>query len=401
MGLVSSKELCKRSEVVLQQISNGLYEGVEHGNNTYNTAKVLEMVSSEVASEVSMNARVAPGDVTCASVKATVKIEVPDCSDNTCTNLNFDCSAPAATAENYVHDEMLIQDMVCDEFSVSAELYDCSCEDPLYDLARKLKRSARKMYAQYNEKLASKMVAAAGVSYNGVETAINPLALKIFTDSCGELKPQPMGFFALSAEYDNQAPNRNVNPVVITGSQMFKAYDFSKPLYEGNDQGRDSNRTTMEGIYYDPAFAKVLQGGSTNNPAFSFLPGSLHLLEYFDFGRDGYKGTRIGGGSFFDGMVKQEKMVRTVMDIGTNTIGVPFLVDAQIRYDECAGKYGTVTYKFKKTFDLYNTNQAAMCPDKPFNYKLLWDVQCAPFGCSDINNEPAPAPTPDPTPNPV
>jgi hypothetical protein len=384
MALVTDQFLCLRTQATLDQISDGLYTNLETGIYTNALSDAIDASDNGALSQVTNQTKLAPGDATCTEINATVKIQVPDCGDNACAAIAMDCNISATNPETYVHDQVTYDDSVCHEFSVAAEDFDCSCDDPFRELATKMYNAARKMKKEYNDILAANLVGEVGEDFAGNNTALFPKPLKLlFENANGQIQPQPMGLFSIDQEYDYQAPHRTVNPVIVTSSQKFRAYLYAQGIYAGNDEGADGSRKSMPNVFYDPALldAVTAAGGPTTAPAISWLPGSLSLLKWYDYGHPEHQ---VQGTSFFEGMVRQDRMVRTIMDIGTPTMGTPFLVDAQIRYDECVGTHGTVNYKFRKIFGLYCPDQSALCAGTNFNFKLLWDLQCAAFGCSDI-----------------
>ena len=117
--------------------------------------------------------------------------------------------------------------------------------------------------------------------------------------------------------------------------------------------------------------------------AVSFLPGALHLLEWFCFDNEEFS-TSPGNRVIYEPSFVGNSLVRQRIDLGTPILGVPFWVDMEIRYDECKGKGGTVTYKWRKSFGLFKTPQEAFCQNATWNHCNLWKVSCAPYTCDDI-----------------
>lgn len=378
MAIVDDQLLCMRTQTTLDQISDGLYGNVEDGTNTYNLTRVVRAASKETLTQVSNITKTRPGDLSCTDVKADVKILVPDCADITCSDIVMDCTPLTAAKSEYVYDRFSVNDSVCGGFTMDASLFDCSCDDPFETLAHKLKSELRKMKASMNLKLGAKLLASVGVDSNGVDTSVTPVPMKIFVeDALGRALPQPAGYQRIMHEFDQQSPSRSVDPVTVTSSTKFKYYANSERIWTGNVDGFDANRGSMDNVFYDPAIGSLgIDPLVAAEPSISWLPGSNALIEYYDYGNPEQA---IKGSSFFDGMVSTGRLVRTIMDIGSKVEGVPFLVDAMIYFDDCEN---TVTYKFNKIFDLYSVPQDAMCG--AFNFRVLGDVQCSPFGCADM-----------------
>lgn len=381
------QKVCLITEATLQQVSNGLYDSIEAGRSTYGVAAAIEDNSNGVINDIINVSKTQPGDLTCTDVHAQVKFLTPDCADGGTTNVSFDCTTVTPSRRSFDYEDVEISDFVGEELALDFSLFQCDCDDPLFDQAVQLASVARKMYKAYNEKLATKIIAGVGTDFAGTSTATTPLPLKMFSlDALGRLQPQPMGLFAVENQYDNMLPQRTVDPVIITGSSKVKAYAKAQSIWAGNEDGFDAGRGMLENVYYDPALL-ALTTGVADDPAFSFLPGTLQIMDYYDFATEG---KAMNGPSYFQpmmgsGVLRDDNMIRGVMNFRP-FIGRDFFVDVQIRYDNCQGKYGTVEYKFRKIFDLFKTPQRALCTGTTWNLCMLWDIECSPYGCTDIEN---------------
>lgn len=379
MAVVSPQSLCKRTEITLDQMTT-LYDNVEKGNTNNNLNQVLEATSSEVLTQITSLIKTKPneGGVGCAEAKATIVFDVPDCSDYTCEKVSFGCNTNTPAKREKKAFDYIIDKQVCDSFTVDARLFDCGCEDRIQDLEKQLQTSKWKMQKSENTQLAESIIAGVGSDHAGNPTLTVPKPLKIFRPGLsGELVPQPLGFFDIGEEYAKQNPSGGVSPVIVTSSRMFNQYRYSSQFFAGNVDGLDGSRDSLDNIFYDPSLASI-PGVPSGDIALSWLPGSLHKVNYFDFSDES---KRIGGSSFFEPSVSTNRVVRTIMDLGGRTGGAPYLVDAEIFYDDCNN---TVTYTFQRLFGLVCPPQEVFCPGTTYNFKMLWEIQCAIYGCPDI-----------------
>ena len=230
--------------------------------------------------------------------------------------------------------------------------------------------------AAYQKKLIAKLHAGVGTHFDGTAGA---KSLYLYDD---DNKPQPRGMFDLSEEYSDQNPNCPEEPVILTGSRKFKAYDCDRSVFAGNKDGFDPNSScyNLGNVYYDKTVQQCLQAidPALTDAVIGFLPGTVHIAEYYDFESE-LSTINPSGRSVFAPMQNSGSVLRQKVDVGSSTIGIPFVVDLQIVYAECEGLGGTVTYTWKKTFDLCKVPQGAFC--STYNYCTLWNVDCGTVTC--------------------
>ncbi len=360
MAGIAPLQLCHTLELELQKIAGCLYDNIEVGRNTYKAAEAIERHTRTDLTEILQGMSVRPNDPDCSTVNVTVKYRKPECDVKslTCDEVNFTCETAVSQSEEYESCQVTMNECVADQFSVSADAFNCDCTSTVnQEVAIKLANSVRRGYAQYSKILGEKIVAGAGKSYDGEDF----LKLKLFCEDLkGKLELQPQGTYAIKQEYMKQSPNCAENPVIITGSEKVAAYDYmaSNGVYNGTNTPGANARPLPNNIYFDPAIASALGSTPTGcDGAVSFLPGSVSLLEWFCFDNPNFAATP-GGRVAWAPQFVGTRIVKQKVDVGTSVLGVPFVVDLMIIYDECAGKAGTVTYKWKSIL-IYSRFQRA------------------------------------------
>lgn len=386
MAGLAPLQLCHTTEIELQRIAGCAYSDIETGRNTYKVAEAIQRHTRTDLTEIVSAMPVKPGDLNCSTVDVRVKYIKPDCGQDSmsCDDVLFDCEIGSSPVEEYETCPVTIDDCVADTFSVSAEAFNCDCATTVTNELRvKMARSVRKGYATFSKKLAEKLATGVGTSYDG-ETY---LKLKLFCEDLkGKLELQPQGTYAIKQEILKQAPNCVESPIIVTGSEKVAAYQHfaAGGFFDGTQTAGQNASALGDNIYYDPVMAEALSDSKVGcDGAVSFIPGSISLLEWYCFDNPNYSTTPNGRVSWAPQFVGQ-KLVRQKVDIGTPILGVPFVVDLQIQYDECAGKGGAVTYKWRKCFDLFKLPQEAFCEGSTYNFCNLWEVVCEPYTCGDI-----------------
>ena len=305
-----------------------------------------------------------------------LKFLTPDTTVGDATAVpDFTCTDETDTPLDYNTVPITIDDAIGDTFTIDANLYDATCEDPMRELQEKIKRSVRKGLAQYQKKLVTKMHTNVGAYADGT-TATKDLLL--FTS--GQAKPQPMGWHSLINEYSKQSPVSGETPYVISGAEKLQAYQYASSVFSGNVDGYDPNKATSNGanIYFDRAVQPVLEGidALLTSGVLAFMPGSVTIAEFFKFENPIYA-VNPNGRSVYAPVQSSGTITRQKVDVGTPTLGIPFVVDMQIEYRECDNK---VVYKWRKDFDLCHLPQTAFA--STFNYTTLWNIDCGDVDCS-------------------
>lgn len=340
-----------------------------------------------------MNVRKASPTAT-NGVKYDVKYRKPVCGESATDDVSFDCETPAKALEEFGYNEFYFDDYVAEEFSLSADDYDLNCEDPSQALARILATKAESMITKFNRKVAAKLVARAGSTFAGTDaTSVTPAKLKLFKPLAdGSSVPQPTGLYDLSYDYMRMNPMGGQQPVLIGSTKAIGAFSATSGLYDGNVDGLDVNdfRNNLSGAYMDYSLPTTLAGSPALNPIISFLPGAVELVEFYRFDNPSHRIVDGGRVVWLPEPIRGSgTMLRQKVDIGTPVIGRPFIVDMQVRYDECTN---TISYKMRKEFDIWTIPQDAFCEGTTWNYIQLWDAVCEAYNCIDVVGEPAPEP---------
>ena len=378
---------CLKTETELDIIAGGLYRNLQQNGRTFGTAAAIEDNSGNTLNQV-FNPRKARPDGT-GPVVADVKYMIPRCDETTDGEVTFDCTDAANAESTYGYETVTLDQQVSEEFSIAADSYDERCEDPMGELAKELIYRTQSMRSKYNRKLTTLLAASVGGKYIAdqagdpladVTTAVTPAKLKLFHTVNGQSVPQPMGIYDLTYQYQRMAPDMPRTPVLINGSKALGAYAEGRRIFGGNVDGLDPNDgSPLSNVYTDWQMPDVLSGSPAANPLISFLPGSLELLEFFEFDNPEQVLSQSGRVTWAP-VQSSGTLVRQKVDIGTAVLGRPFIVDLQIRYDECTNR---VHYKMRKDFGLFNIPAGAFCSGANWNYKLLWDIVCEAYDCTD------------------
>ena len=378
---VSATYCCLKTQLELENIVGNLYTSIERQGKTWGTAAAVEQSSNGSFLSVIDKRKARPGDPGCTEVNLDVKHRIPDCGVIDDTIHPFDCSDIAAVRETYAYDRISIDDGVSTKFSVQEDMFNCSCEFPVEELAIKLSNEVRKLYTKYNNKLLTKLAAGVGSLYQDTAlTSVTPAKLKLFRETPdGVVVPQPMGLYDLVYEYNRQLPDGGSSPLLVSGSKRVGAYEFSEGVFSGNVDGKDATRKGLGNVFTDWDMPSVLTGGAASEPMISFLPGTVELLDFYTFDNPDKKVGRDGNISWAPVKATNE-LVRIKIDLGTPILGRKFVVDMEIFYKSCENK---VIYTITKLFDLWQMPQGAFCAGDTHNYRLLWDVIASEYDAAD------------------
>lgn len=385
----TAKYWCLKTEMTLEQVVGDIFPGMVE-TETFGTAAAIQ--DSEVNGIIEKVQTASPfaKPTATSNREVQVKYHKPDCADSANADVQFDCNDVADTPEIYGYDKATVDDYVGEEFSITIGNYDDTCESPMKELAQKMKTAWRKMYKSYNDKLLTKAYAGIGNYYTDaggtpVNSLTNPRALKLFTGTA-PARPQPMGLFPIIEQYQRMGVG-DKTPVVIGGSAKFRAWQFSQGIYEGNLDGFDSSKAIGLNLYTDYRVDPIGNAGTIagTERAITFTPGAMSVLEWFQFDNP-LKEITQSGRSVFAPVQASNTLVRQKIDLGSAYNGRPFIVDMQIKYNECSVNGPTISYKFRKDFDLWKIPQDAFqaACNQAHNYCLLWDISCADVDCSDL-----------------
>lgn len=378
-------DCCLKTEIELSRIAGGLYSSIQRNGRTFGTAAAIEDNRGGSLTSA-MNIRKAiPDGAPGTGVKVDVKYALPECGESVTAAPSFDCTDETPSAMGYGHEEFYFDTAVGEKFTVSQGTFNGTCEDTREELARKLTYHVESMYTKYNRELATQLAAGVGSTFyepNGVLTSVTPAPLKLHRlNSDGASVPQPQALHDLVHEYERQAPGGSRQPVLIGGTKAIGSFQTSSTLYRGNVDGLDVSNITnpLGNIYMDWQLPTIVPPAVAANPIISFLPGSIELVEFWEFDND-EKSIGDNGRIVWAPVQASGTLTRQKVDVGTPILGRPFIVDMQIKFDECTNQ---VTYTMRKDFGLFKIPQAAFCPGTTWNYCLLWDSICAPYDCAD------------------
>jgi hypothetical protein len=379
---------CIKTEQTLEQIVGGLTPGLVETESFGTAAAILDSERNGIISKVQTESGLGKGKPTAASNrKVQVEYRVPDCTAADNLNYAFDCTAGVPVADTYGYDDMRIEDFVSDRFAVGVALYDDNCKDPMMELANKLRESTRKLVKSYNDKLAAKLLAAAGNYYTDsgdvpVNSLTAPKNLPLFS-STAPIKPQPMGLFDVTYEYERMGMG-DKQVYMIGGSKKFQAFMHSQRIFNGNLDGNDSSRVESVNMYkdwrLDPiATANAIAG---TERMLTFVPGSVSVCHWYEFDNVA-KAHSPTGRQIFAPVQASGTLVRQKVDLGSVFFGREFIVDMEIKLDECNN---VITYTLRKDFDLWKIPQGAFntACNQAHNYILLWNLDCADYVCANI-----------------
>lgn len=383
MAGLSPLKICHTMEFELQncQVANA-----ESGRNTYKILEALNNHGRTSLTQVISAHPVKPNDPTCTTVNMFVKYKKPNCSpaSKSCEKVTLDCSPITTTAIEYENCQITMNKCVAGGFEISADQFDCDCNTTVGTEFRELlKREAIAMIEDYQRQLFTAIASGAGKTHDGKDCLSVPL---FCNDEKGKLSLQPEGMYALKNEFKEQSPKCSDEPIIITGSKKLDAYNYlsQQGLYAGTTTTAANAGPLSGNYYYDPEAAEIMNTlFSKPDGGIAFLPDSLSVLEWYCF-ENANNQLMPGGRLAWEPTFVGSNVVRQKMDIGTPTIGIPFIVDALGYYEECSGKSGKVIWKFQKLFDVFKTPQEAICPGATHNYCVPIEISCESFSCNAI-----------------
>lgn len=376
-AVVTSKQLCLATETNLAIMNTELDPASNRSEYAFQGVRAIldsqdeQMLYSNPANQAR------PGDASCPERTAYLRYRKPDCDPvGAMAEVTFDCTVGDDTRLEWESVPVTVDEVIGDQFSVSPQSFSCDCDsDPIMELQEKLTRSVRKGLQKYQEILVTKMRAGVGTSFAGVAGTQD---LFLYDDNN---KPQPKGLFALANEYNKQNPNGIDKPYMLTGADKFLAYQYDANVFKGNVDGFDPATTAFQlgSTYFDRTVQTTLEGIDPllTNAALTWLKGSVTIAEWFQFESELTQVTPDGR-TIFAPMQNDGNILRQKVDVGTPTVGIPFVVDLQIHYDSCKIG-GQVTYTWNKSFDLCKIPQGAFC--STYNYCNLWNIGCGTVVC--------------------
>lgn len=382
----TATDCCLKTEIELSRIAGGLYQSIQRNGRTFGTAAAIEDNRGGSLTAATNPRKAIPDGAPGTGVKVDIKYALPDCAETATAAPGFDCTDETPSAMGYGYEEFYFDNAVGEKFTVSQALFDNTCEDTREELARKLAYHVESMYSKYNSALTTELAASVGSTYYepaGVLTSVTPAELKLFRlDASGASVPQPMAIYDLVHEYERQNPAGGRQPVIIGGTKALGAFQMGNDVFRGNTDGLDAGNITnpLRNIYMDWQLPTIVPPAVAANPVLSFLPGSIELVEFWEFDND-EKMIADDGRITWAPVQASGTLIRQKVDVGTPVIGRPFVVDMQIKYDECTNQ---VTYTMRKDFGLFKIPQAAFCAGTTWNYNMLWNVTCDAYNCADV-----------------
>lgn len=372
----------------LENVANGVYPAIVR-TETYNTAAALEDSSMVSGIKVDTTGNAKP--TASSNKKVQVKYLKPDFTAADNSAHDWTCSDVSDSPENYGYDDTTVADFVADQFSITPTDYDDRTDSTIEeDIATKIWTVWRKMAKSYNDKLALKAMGKAGNYYaNAADTPVSSLtnAVEIPLFSAETVtQPQPLALHKMVWQYERMGVGDR--PVyVVGGNDLWSGYIYSRKIYAGNPDGRDSNLgfDPFGGTAYKDYQIDVIGDANTiisvsEQRVLSWVPDTFKIVDWYVFD-NGVKRTdgQSQIGQIFNPVQNSVNIFRGKMDIGTAFSGRPFVCDVQIKYDECAGPGGKITWKFEKDFDLWAIPQGAftVANNQHHNYVLLWTVGAA------------------------
>lgn len=373
-----------KTQKTLEEVSGGLYDALAMGSRHMNGVADAIQATSSNALKIENVRKARPGDPTCTDVKLQVRYRKPtncDPEDGACVDMS--CTPAAAATFEYEYLDITPDLCVGREFMVPASLFDCNEFEFSQELIPLIKEKVLSMYDEYNRKLAAALVAAAGSSYNGTAlTSASPLPLYLFrlNPVTGATEPQPSAISDLTKQYRLMFGNTAYKtPVVVAGTDMFSTFSELRPYFNNSTSGADTRGLNLSQFPFYLDYELSVPGVS--NPVVTFAPGSVALVEWYDFGyRSGDSAfsslrpitTLANGQTIYPPFQNASNgtFSKIKMDVGSSLLGKKFEVDFMILNQECEGQ---ITFKMNKRFDLFHVPNAC---DDLHNGILVWDVQC-------------------------
>lgn len=319
--------------------------------------------------------------------EVTVEYVKMDCSAaGEVSDVSMDCTDVDEATETYGYDRNSVDQGSSWEFAIDGELFQGNCLDLARDLQFKLRSAVRAMIKKENDYAIDWLYASAGNYFaqsgdSARNSRTNPYPLSVLDDT---RQPSPMGLFPLIRQYEEMG--LMVQPYVVSGAGELKAYSWADRqgiFARGNDDGVDPSTVTLPNFFYDlRTDPRVINaGGSSTNYAFSFAPGAVANINWFEYANDEVNTTADGRKQWLPYQLSGP-VLRQVIDIGA-PFGVSFPVDALIYYDYCNNK---VIYKFVRNFDYWKIPDDAFVSacDQQHNYILMWTVDTGALADADF-----------------
>jgi hypothetical protein len=372
-----------KTQKSLEEVSGGLYEALAMGSRHMNGVADAIQATSSTALKIENVRKARPGDPTCTDVKLQVRYrKATNCDPVDAACVDMTCTPAAPAAFDYEYLDITPDQCIGREFMIPASLFDCNEFEFGQELLPILKEYVVSMYDEYNRKLAASLIAAAGAAYNGTTlTSAAPLPLYLFRQNpvSGATEPQPSALSDLSKQYRLMFGNTQYKtPVVVAGTDLFTTFNELRPFFYNSESGADSRNLNLSQYPFYLDYELTVPGAT--NPVITFAPGSVAIVEWYDFGyRSGDNSytslrpvtTLANGQSIYAPFQNASNgtFTKIKMDVGSSLLGKKFEVDFMILNQECDGQ---ITFKMNKRFDLFHVPYAC----DQHNGILVWDVKC-------------------------
>lgn len=398
--LASAPDWAVKTVQALESVVGGAHPNAVQ-TEQYGTARAIEQSSALSGIKVNTSGDARPtGSSNREVVVEYVKRNFPTADGG---RYDWTCNDPAATPETKGFDKTTVEEVCRRTWSVAPRQYDdLSYQEVTEDIVEKMYTNVLSAYRQYNNRLAEKMMAAAGNYFlettspagTPVSSLTNPQDLKIFTAEA-VTKPQPLGLHQAMFQYKRMGVEE-LPIYMVGGNSKWDAYMEAMNLFAGSfEEGRDGRKSSFNARgftdYYIDLYGNENDiGGVTDlNRLITFVPGTFKALDWYEL-MNPLKKTIVSEGStigqVFAPLQSSPTLYRGVMDLGTAILGTPFLMDVEIRLVECDGPGGKVVYNIQKDYDLWVIPQDAFNTsyNQYHNYCLQWNLTGANLAFADL-----------------
>lgn len=296
--------------------------------------------------------------------KVEIKFRPKQCNTVT-SGIGSACEAATADADLMQLKTVNVSQYNHVKRTINRNLYRSLCESPNEVIGELYTEMALDLLRAENAYLAGQVIAGVGDYFDGTDSAVGggtEKTIKLFTDTA---LPNVMGLFKVGNEYMRKGYTDK--PILIGGTSL-SGWNFAKPIFTGNPDGRDINRIDGFPAFVDhqiPVQANVIANDGVERLV-SFIPGTLQYVNWFN-----YEGEYV---------VQRQEGSKTRLTILENefdfTIYDPFCDDSG---DDL------VTLTLGRGFDLVNLNTLAETDCGAQDSLLAWKVDCGDLPCTDVN----------------
>lgn len=330
--------------------TNGMFEAVNSAQNTSG----FEQVQTE--------SRQGKGLPSAGNRKVDIEYAVRQCNTVNQVAPNL-CDVQTVQGDDLLYSQVDVQEISSTGFRLGKEEFRQLCESPNERQARAITNRLHDLMQDINDRMIAKFFAGVGNYFNPVtvpptvpvNSNTNPKTLLMFN---ALYQNNALALSPLKRDYRK---NGFKGMPITVGGDLMQDWMNNGPVFVGDNDGKDSTRTSAPPFWYDYRVDDVIADGDQH--LLSWVPGYVQMLQWFQF----------EPGTVYEEL--KPNFQETVLDMGG------FKFDFTVKYNECDHVWDLT---FTKYWDLFKVPNEAFNEDcgQFSNGCLNWLLDCGDLDCN-------------------